>query len=551
MTALNITPITNDTYQFANTGNNVSVNGLNIARSDHPVGRLAIPGQFNGRTVTEIGIRAFQGRTGISAATIPNTVTRIGNNAFYNTGIWNNTPNNSVVYADAWAVGYKGTVTNSVGELTLRTTTAGIGDNAFSQASGLREAKIPNSVKSIGTGAFSNNSTFNRVWIPSSVAVIDGNAFAGCPSLTIYAQAASRPTGWNANWNPNNCPVIWNSPEAYKQPINQRDIPGVALPVIGTAPVTTITETSQYAGTVTWSPYHSTFYNGTQYTATITLTAKSGFTLQGVPANYFTVAGALSVSNAANSGVIRAVFPAIVSAYIWGVAAPVEGAMPVSTITGAYQYAGTVTWNPNHSTFAVGTQYTATITLTAKPGFTLQGVPADFFIVEGAETSNAANSGIVTAVFTGVFEAVPFLEFGFDYLESNGDPELYINRTARTMRLTWPFIFFSEFPTYYDTYINEWWDSGNRQLLIASFSLNGTGGNPFIGNGITFEGYSWGSMSSIWSYNAYPDVSLLVENGTAQIWADFHDVEHLYSFSPAEINRVYSAEIVFDYTGNL
>lgn len=89
-------------------------------------------------------------------------------------------------------------------------------------------------------------------------------------------------------------------------------IPGVTAPVTGQTPVTTITETAQYSGTVTWSPADGSFAASTVYTATITLTAKSGYRLNGVPAGFFTVAGATSVSNAANSGVITAVFPATV-----------------------------------------------------------------------------------------------------------------------------------------------------------------------------------------------------------------------------------------------
>jgi len=79
-------------------------------------------------------------------------------------------------------------------------------------------------------------------------------------------------------------------------------------------PVTKITETKQYTGTVTWSPNHYIFVNGTQYTATITLTPRPSFILQGIPANYFTLAGA-TTTNAANSGVIKAVFPCGVAMY--------------------------------------------------------------------------------------------------------------------------------------------------------------------------------------------------------------------------------------------
>ncbi|MGI6299754.1 MAG: hypothetical protein ACOX52_01640 [Verrucomicrobiota bacterium] len=49
--------------------------------------------------------------------------------------------------------------------------------------------------------------------------------------------------------------------------------------------------------------------------ATITLTAKAGYTLTGVSENFFTVEGADTVSNAANSGVITAVFPATAPIY--------------------------------------------------------------------------------------------------------------------------------------------------------------------------------------------------------------------------------------------
>ena len=87
-------------------------------------------------------------------------------------------------------------------------------------------------------------------------------------------------------------------------------IPKVTVPVRGAAPVTAITETAQYTGTVAWSPNHAAFAGGTVYTATITLTAKAGYTLTGVGANFFTVAGAASVNNSADSGAVTAVFPA-------------------------------------------------------------------------------------------------------------------------------------------------------------------------------------------------------------------------------------------------
>jgi len=92
--------------------------------------------------------------------------------------------------------------------------------------------------------------------------------------------------------------------------VNIAAIQGVTAPETGRIPVTTIIGTTQYTGTVEWSPAVSeTFEYEIQYTAIITLTAKTGYTLKGVKANFFTVTGAASVSNSADSGVVTAVFP--------------------------------------------------------------------------------------------------------------------------------------------------------------------------------------------------------------------------------------------------
>ncbi len=189
--------------------------------------------------------------------------------------------------------------------------------------------------------------------------------------------------------------------------INIASILGVTAPAYGATPVTTITATAQYTGTVTWNGAPATFAASTVYTATITLTAKAGYTLTGIVADFFTVAGATSDSNPVNSGVVTVVFPAtgattasvINIAAIPGVTAPVSGATPVTTITETAQYTGTVAWSDAPATFAASTVYTATITLTAKTGFTLTGVAANNFTVGGATATNTMNSGGGTAVF--------------------------------------------------------------------------------------------------------------------------------------------------------
>jgi hypothetical protein len=90
-------------------------------------------------------------------------------------------------------------------------------------------------------------------------------------------------------------------------------IAGVTAPVTGATPVTTTTAGTGYTGVVTWASSSGAlvgnFAGATIYTATITLTATSGYTLTGVSENFFTVAGATTDTNPANSGVITAVFP--------------------------------------------------------------------------------------------------------------------------------------------------------------------------------------------------------------------------------------------------
>ena len=106
--------------------------------------------------------------------------------------------------------------------------------------------------------------------------------------------------------------AIFGLEEAERVTVTEAAVGGVTAPVVGEKPVTAITEGTQFTGTVTWSPdlVDGKFGPQTVYTATITLTPKVGYTFEGVAENFFTVAGAASVSNEANSGVVTAVFPA-------------------------------------------------------------------------------------------------------------------------------------------------------------------------------------------------------------------------------------------------
>ncbi|MBP9023056.1 MAG: SUMF1/EgtB/PvdO family nonheme iron enzyme [Spirochaetes bacterium] len=185
-------------------------------------------------------------------------------------------------------------------------------------------------------------------------------------------------------------------------------INGVTPPACGETPVSIITANEQFTGTVTWNESPSTFAANKVYTATIELTAKTGYTLEGVSDNFFTVSGASVVVNDADSGTITAEFPATGSApptainikAISGVIAPVRDAVPLTAITETAQYTGTIAWSGSPAKFAASTVYTATITLTAKTGYTFNGISANYFTLSGTTSvTNSANSGLITAVF--------------------------------------------------------------------------------------------------------------------------------------------------------
>jgi hypothetical protein len=65
--------------------------------------------------------------------------------------------------------------------------------------------------ESIGNYAFNGCSSLTSIEIPTSVLSIGAYAFYNCSRLTIYAEAESKPAGWDSNWNYSNRPVYYYS----------------------------------------------------------------------------------------------------------------------------------------------------------------------------------------------------------------------------------------------------------------------------------------------------------------------------------------------------
>jgi hypothetical protein len=161
------------------------------------------------------------------------------------------------------------------------------------------------------------------------------------------------------------------------------------------------------------------FVSATEITVAFTGTAAAGdLTIQAKTSAFDPASVSLS-----NTLTVTVPAAAVIDiAAIPDVTVPEVGATPVTTITAA-QYTGTVTWAPADGTFSGGTVYTATITLTAKTGFTLTGVVADFFTVAGAAATNPIDSGVVTAVFPETLEVGDSYGGGIvAYILQSGDP---------------------------------------------------------------------------------------------------------------------------------
>lgn len=121
-------------------------------------------------SVRIINACAFADSTGITSITIPDSVKEIAVEAFDRSGIYKNSPANSVVYADKWAVSYKG----SLGELTIKSDTVGIANQSLcfyeNRNNGIPSVVIPASVKYIGLGAFESCSNLTSVTFQGTIA---------------------------------------------------------------------------------------------------------------------------------------------------------------------------------------------------------------------------------------------------------------------------------------------------------------------------------------------------------------------------------------------
>jgi len=185
-------------FTYSTDGTNVTITGYTGTNSN-----VVIPDTISDLPVTGIGNGAFTNYCfQLSSVTIPDSVTSIGNFAFYycigmnSVTMGNNVSNiGSGAFEACWSL-TNFTIPDSVTSIgdsvfaysgltsvTIGNGVTSIGASAFSACS-LTSVTIGNGVISIGASAFSYCGNLRSVSIPSSVTNIGNEAFLRCDSLT-------------------------------------------------------------------------------------------------------------------------------------------------------------------------------------------------------------------------------------------------------------------------------------------------------------------------------------------------------------------------------
>lgn len=191
-------------YEVDDSGNIVNLR----CKTTSITGAVTIPSKIDGKTVISLANDsydkgAFEDCTGLTAVTIPNTITTIGDSAFDGcTGLSTVVIPDSVTKIDN--IAFNGC--NGLTSVTLSKNLTTLGEGAFRGCTGLKTIVIPDSVSkiernafngcngltsvtfskkltSIGSFAFSNCTGLKTVTIPNTVTTIGEGAFDGCSGI--------------------------------------------------------------------------------------------------------------------------------------------------------------------------------------------------------------------------------------------------------------------------------------------------------------------------------------------------------------------------------
>lgn len=182
-------------FEYTSLGNDC----WEVTKYNSSASSATIPDKFRGRPVTSIGDNAFAGKSSLKTVTIPETITNIGANAFFGTGLTKVAIPSRVekIGESAFenctslsALEFRDNVAVNNGVATVGATTE-IGNRAFYLCKGLRSIQFSGSVKSIGDNAFSGCAGLGSIVLLPGTTHIGEKAFSQCDSVTMVVIAGT------------------------------------------------------------------------------------------------------------------------------------------------------------------------------------------------------------------------------------------------------------------------------------------------------------------------------------------------------------------------
>ena len=128
--------------------------------------------------ITAIGKLTFSNRYGLYSVTLPESLSRIGENAFFCCRDLEEINLDSVTTLDKGAL-----MGTGIKRITLSSNLERIEWATFRACTELKEIRVPDSVTFIGADAFSNCFGLEKVYLPASVTEIGPRVFDGCKKL--------------------------------------------------------------------------------------------------------------------------------------------------------------------------------------------------------------------------------------------------------------------------------------------------------------------------------------------------------------------------------
>lgn len=157
-------------------------------------------------SVTSIGSGAFGGCTSLSRVELSDNVTSLGE------GVFNVCESlESVVLPSGLKTIPKRTFygCEKLRDMFLPSGATGIGEAAYTGCVSLGELTFPAGLTTIGDLAFSGCENLEKVTLRSGITKVGRSVFYDCEAAVVYCEAAAKPSGWSNDWIESQ-PVVWN-----------------------------------------------------------------------------------------------------------------------------------------------------------------------------------------------------------------------------------------------------------------------------------------------------------------------------------------------------